>query len=83
VKITWIDENDMLNQKSIEGNVYFIIPLCKDCLERFGEEYEIKQGIYPVLCDRVFCKPLRTAYYSNDKDDEKKRWLLLAALPPI
>ena len=59
VEILSADDNDLLNLRSGKENAYFLIPLCKDCIKLFGEEYEVKKGTYPVSSDRVFCEPLR------------------------
>jgi len=66
VEIVFVDNNDLLNLRSSKEDIYYIIPLCKDCLKRFGEEYEVKEGTYPVLFDRVFCKTLRKDCIENE-----------------
>ena len=65
IQITDADENYRLTLQSSTPNSYYIIPLCKVCLKRFGEEYEVKEGTYPVLTDRVFCEPLRDKSYGE------------------
>ena len=59
VEITFIEGNERLNLMSSKEGAFYVIPLCKDCTKRFGEEYEVKKGTPPVLSDRVFCEPLR------------------------
>jgi len=59
VEITFVDDNDLLNLRSSKEGAYFIIPLCEDCVKRFGEEYEVKKDTFPAYSDRVFCEPLR------------------------
>ena len=59
VELTFIEDNEWLNLQSSKKGTVYIIPLCKDHLELFGEEYETKSGTCPVITDRIYCEPLR------------------------